>query len=68
MVDFLSQDCEWIIGEDFNMTERAQDKSNDCGRAISDVERFIWNDLSNSFQLHDAYIHQGGPRFYWHNG
>lgn len=31
MVDALPKDCEWIFGGDFNMTERPQDKSNDCG-------------------------------------
>ena len=30
----------WIIGGDFDMTERLEDKSNDCKRAISDLERF----------------------------
>ena len=68
MVDSLPKDCEWIIGGDFNMTERAQDKSNDCGRAISDIERLTWSGLLNSFQLHDVFIHQGGPKYSWHNG
>ena len=40
MVDSLPNDCEWIIGCDFNMTERVEDKSSDCGRAISDLEKF----------------------------
>ena len=54
MVDSLPKDCEWIIGGDFNMTERAQDKSNDCGKAISDIERLTWNGLINAFQLQDG--------------
>lgn len=68
MVESLPKDCEWIISGDFNMTERAQDKSNDCGRAISDIERLTWNGLLNAFQLHDTYIYQGGPKFLWNNG
>ena len=68
MVDSLPKNCEWIIGGDFNMTERPNDKSNDCGRAISDLERFSWNDLLNVFQIQDTYLHQGGPRFSWNNG
>ena len=68
MVDFFPKNCEWIIGGDFNMTERPQDKSNDCGWAISDLERFTWNGLLNAFQIQDTYIHQGGPRFSWNNG
>ena len=39
LMDALPKDCEWIIGGDFNMTERPGDKSYDCGRAIRDLER-----------------------------
>ena len=66
MVKSLPKDCKWIIYEDFTMTERAQDKSHDCGRAISDLERLTWNGLLNAFQLHDTYIHQGRSKFFWH--
>lgn len=38
MTHNLPRDCKWIIGGDFNMIERLGDKSNDCGRAISDLE------------------------------
>ena len=68
MVDGLPKDCEWIFGGDFNMTEKLQDKSNDCGRAISDLEHFTWNELLNAFQVNDSFIHQGGPKFSWCNG
>ena len=37
MVDSLPKDCEWLFGGDFNMTEWPHDKSNDCGRTISDL-------------------------------
>ena len=50
------------------MTERVQDKSKDCGRAISDLERFTWGELLNAFQVQDKFVHQGGPRFSWNNG
>ena len=32
------------------MTERLEDKSNDCGRSISDLESFTWNELLNPFK------------------
>ena len=67
MVDALPKDYEWIIGGDFNMTKRPQNKSNDCGRGISDLERYTWNELLNAFQVQDSFIHQGGPRFSWNN-
>lgn len=41
MVDFLFKNYAWNFGGDFNMIERPYDKSNDCGRAISDLERYI---------------------------
>ena len=68
MIDALPKDCEWLIGGDFNMTERRQDKSNDCGRAISEVEKVTWNGLLNGFQLNDTFTYQGGPRFSRNNG
>lgn len=53
---------------DFNMTERMQDKSKDCGRAISDLEKFTWGELLNAFHVQVNFIHQGGPRFSSNNG
>lgn len=55
-------------GGDFNMTERPEDKSNDRGRAISDLERFSWNQLLSTLQIQDTFIYQGGLRFSWTNG
>lgn len=63
MVDALPKDYEWNFLGDFNMTERPQDKSNKCGRAISDLERFTWNELLNAFQVSDTFTHHGGPQF-----
>lgn len=57
MNDALPKDCEWIIKGDFNITERPEDKSNDCGRAISELEQFTWNGFLNAFQIHDPFIH-----------
>ena len=68
MVDALPKDCEWILGGDFNMTERPKDKSNDCGRVISNLENFTWNELLNAFQVNDMFTYQGGPRYSWDNG
>ena len=68
MMDALPKDCEWVIGGDFNMTERREDKSNDCGRVINAVEKMTWSGLLNGFQLHDSFIYQGGPRLSWNNG
>ena len=45
------------------MARMPQDKSNDCGRAISEVERSTWKKLLNAFQIHDSFAHEGGPLF-----
>ena len=49
------------------MIERPHDKSHDCGRAFSEVERGTWNELLNAFQIQDYFSHEGGPRFSWTN-
>lgn len=59
---------DWIIRGDFNMIEIQNDKSNDCGREISNQERFNWNELLMTFQIQDTFIHQGGPILSWTNG
>ena len=64
LVDSLPKDCEWIIGGDFNMTERPEDKSHGCGRTISDLERYTWKEFLNSLQVSDEFIHQGGLDFH----
>ena len=45
------------------MIERQGDKSTDCGRAASDLERYSWNELLNMLQVQDTFLYQGGPRF-----
>jgi hypothetical protein len=49
------------------MTERPENKSHDCGRAISDLEIFTWSKLLNSLQINDKFVYQCGPRFSWDN-
>lgn len=45
LLDALPKDCEWIIGGDFNITERPDDKSHGCGRTISDLESYTWKEF-----------------------
>lgn len=59
--------CKWIIGADFIMSERNEDKSHDCGRAISDLEMYTWKELLHSLQVSDKYVYQRGPKFSWDN-
>jgi len=64
----LPRDCDWILKDDFNMTEMWEDKSNDCGCGISDFEKLTWNILLNGFQILNIFTYQGGPHFLWNNG
>lgn len=59
MIVALPKDCEWYLRGDFNMTGRLEDKSNDCGRVISNLERFTWNELLNAFHVNNMFVHQG---------
>lgn len=67
MATSLPKDCSWVIGGDFNMTERPEDKSHDCGRNISDAERISWSSFLEALQIHDSFQNQGGIRFSWDN-
>ena len=45
------------------MMERLEDKF----RAIGDLERFNWNGLLNTYQVHNSFVYQGALRFSWNN-
>ena len=68
LIDTLPKDCKWILGGDFNITEREGDKSHDCGRAISGLKSGTWQTLLTSLQVNDPFIYQGGPKYSWDNG
>lgn len=45
------------------MAGRPEDKSHDCGRGISEVERISWNSLLEVLQIQDSFQRQGGIQF-----
>ena len=57
MMKLLPKDCDWILGGDFNLTERKEDKSNDCRRGISDIKKLTWNGLFNGFQVLNTFTY-----------
>lgn len=67
MAKSLPKYYSWILGRDFNMIELPEDKSQDCGRTISDLERSSWNFLLDALQLYDSFQHRGRPQFMWDN-
>lgn len=46
MVDKLPKDCNGIAKGVFYVMDRPGDKSNGCGRVISDLEQFSWEEAS----------------------
>ena len=45
------------------MTKRTEDKSNGYGKAIRDLEIFIWQELFNAFQKENVFTYQRGPYY-----
>ena len=45
-----------------------EDKSSDCGRAISELERFTWREVLHALQVRDIFTYKGGTVFSWNNG
>lgn len=67
MLKSLPKDYEWIIGRDFDISERTQGKSKDRGKIISSLQRYSCNDLLDTFQVQDKFAQLRGPRFSWTN-
>lgn len=64
MAGSLHKGWEWFIGGDFNMTERENDKSHHCGREINDLEKYSWNKLLITLQVHYTFSHQEAQYFH----
>lgn len=45
------------------MRDWPNDKYNNCGRAMSDLERFSKNEFMNGLQIQDIFVHQRGVFF-----
>jgi exonuclease III len=53
MIETLSQTYRWIFMGDYNMVKTKQDKTNPCGRLISNRERVIFQTLKQRFGVTD---------------
>ena len=67
MMESLPRYYNWILGDDYNMMERREHKSSDCGRGISELENITWNGLLDGFQLQDTFTVQCESQFSWNN-
>lgn len=43
------------------MKEKLENKFNDYGRLVSDLENFSWKELLTTLQVWDSFRHQWGP-------
>jgi exonuclease III len=57
----------WILGRDWNMTERHCDKSTGCSRILSQLETSSWNFLKSSLGLVDHFSTGCNLRYFWDN-
>lgn len=67
MIDNLPTTCRWIFTGDFNNVENWQDKTNVCGRLMSNGERLVFQALKKHFQVHDNPRFSDNARFSWDN-
>lgn len=59
MVHKLYQNCKWILNGDWNMVENKKDKSNSCGRLISQVEWLAWEQLKTHLNVQNGFDSKG---------
>lgn len=56
----LPKDCDWIVGGDFNKTERPNDKSNDYRRTITDLKNLVGMGFLMHFKYKTPFFIKGG--------
>ena len=61
----LSRDCRWVFSSDWNFVERAMDKSNLKESIMSELEKRIFGELKDTFQLEDPFPDSNSIRFSW---
>ena len=57
-----------MISGNFNFVEYASDKTTHCSRLISEVERSLWNEVKQTFDIEETFSRGSGLRYLWDNG
>lgn len=63
----LPQDCRWVLLGDWNVVERASDKSNANGSVLSGGEKISFRQLLASLEVFDTFSDTNIIRFSWDN-
>ncbi len=64
----LPKHYKWIIGGDFNMVEKVEDKTSKCGKMISNCEKMAWEGLKTLLQVEEPKRSTRSLRSSWDNG
>ena len=65
MINSLPRDCRWVFSGDWNLVERAIDKSNLKESIISKMERRVFGEMKDTFQVEDPFPVSNHIRFSW---
>jgi exonuclease III len=63
----LDNSCTWLLGGDWNMTEKAGDKTSGCSRGLSQAESTSWSLLKASMDFEDWFNTNRNIRYSWDN-
>jgi exonuclease III len=63
----LPQDCRWIMVGDWNFVERSQDKSRNNNQTMSVEERGLFESLTTTLGVIDAFPASNRVRYSWDN-
>ena len=63
----LSRDYRWIFSGDWNFVERTEDKSNLRESTMTEMEKRIFKEVKEAFQLEDPFPASNHIRFSWDN-
>jgi len=63
----LPKDCNWILSGDWNFVETRADKSNNCGRMVSQAERRTFEQLLGALNVGDHFPRTNPIKYSWDN-
>ena len=65
LLTLLTRDCIWVFVGDWNFVEKATDKSNLKESIVSEMEKRIFEELKDTFQVEDPFPTTNRIRYSW---
>ena len=65
LINSLPRDCRWVFSGDWNFVERAIDKSNLKESIMSEMEKRVFGEMKDTFQVEDPFPASNRIRFSW---